>query len=84
MGTKQRHRPRWCRVGVNVRPEAHRLPHSASVFTVKEFKEDLVSEKEGGQEPREVQQGQVVGEEHQDDVEREENAMVPRNAVRTD
>ena len=60
------------------------MPHSASVFTVEEFKQDLVSEKEGGQEPREVQQGQGVGEEHKDDVEREENAMVPRNAVRTD
>ena len=52
--------------------------------SVEEFKEDLVSEKEGGQEPREEQQGQVVGEEHQEGVEREEDAMVPRDVPRTD
>ena len=52
--------------------------------SVEEFKEDLVSEKEGGQEPREEQQGQGVGEEHKDSVEREEDAIVPRDVPRTD
>jgi len=52
--------------------------------SVEEFKEDLISEKEGGREPREEQQGQGVGEEHWDGVEREEDAIVPRDAPRTD
>jgi Tat protein translocase TatB subunit len=52
--------------------------------SVEEFKEDLVSEKEGGQEPREEQQGQGVGEEHQDDVKRDADAMVPRDTPRAD
>ena len=52
--------------------------------SVEEFKEDLVSEKEGGQEPREEQQRQGVGEEHQDGVEREEDTIVPRDVPRTD
>ena len=52
--------------------------------SVEEFKEDLVSEKEGGQEPREEQQGQGVGEEHKDGVEREEDAIVPRDVPRID
>jgi len=52
--------------------------------SVEEFKQDLVSEKEGGQEPRKGQQRPEVGEGLHDDVEREEDAVVTPNAARSD
>jgi Tat protein translocase TatB subunit len=51
--------------------------------SVAEFKEDLVSEKEGGQELAEGQHGPVAGEGLEDDVEREEDEAIPQNASRT-
>jgi Tat protein translocase TatB subunit len=51
--------------------------------SVEEFKEDLVSEKEGGQELAEGQHGPVAGEGLEDDVEREEDEAIPQNASRT-
>jgi sec-independent protein translocase protein TatB len=51
--------------------------------SVEEFKEDLVSEKEGSQEPVEGQHEPEVGEGLEEDVEREEDEVTPRNASRT-
>jgi Tat protein translocase TatB subunit len=51
--------------------------------SVEEFKEDLVSEKEGGQEFVEGQHEPEVGEGLEEDVERGEDEVAPQNASRT-
>ena len=51
--------------------------------SVEEFKEDLVSEKEGGQELVEGQHEPEVGEDLEEDVERGEDEVAPQNASRT-
>jgi Tat protein translocase TatB subunit len=50
--------------------------------SVEEFKEDLVSEKEGGQELVGGQHEPEAGENLEEDVEREEDEVVPPNASR--
>jgi Tat protein translocase TatB subunit len=50
--------------------------------SVEEFKEDLVSEKEGGQELVEGPHVPEVGEGLQEDVERGEDEVAPQNASR--
>jgi Tat protein translocase TatB subunit len=51
--------------------------------SVEEFKEDLASENEGGQELVEGPHESEAGEGLQEDVEREEEEVIPQNASRT-
>jgi Tat protein translocase TatB subunit len=51
--------------------------------SVEEFKEDLASEKGGGQELVKGQHEPEAGEGLQEDVEREEDEVTPQNASRT-
>jgi len=52
--------------------------------SVEEFKEDLVSEKEGSREPHEGQHEVEVGGGLEEGIAREEEAVSPPNASRTD
>ena len=56
---------------------------SAARGSVEEFKEDLASEKEDGQERLEGQQEPEVGEGPEDDVEREEDPGAREGFLRT-